>query len=496
MFSRFRSGLALLVLLSLPVLSAAAELEGRGRTWELGADIGASFLDAGFDETVFGYTIQSTSKVPDTDLDNLNTTVPTLGFRAGYSFTRVFGLEFSVQGGRTEVGSDTSFSIQENFTLPPDIRKQIVAEQEEAVPGMKAALGVPEFTYLNGGFTSVFNFNNQPNSRFVWYVVLGGGYFSIDANTADFNDCNEGDAAIVHDPNIPILNGGAGADEFPDNPEQIRLDAQCGRAFLTGTSIGVDSNNDHIVVLGTRFQDSVPLMGNSIPNDDPITQDPGYFVNPETQQAYLDGEPLWGRPDASVAPQDRAFPYGYILGPVPGTMQDRGYRTFGTLNGERAGYYTAGGGIRWHFRPRQAVRIDLRRHFAESINKNINEVTFGYSFIVGKGKAVEAAAADLPPPETFPEPAADDELPPPADDSGDDAPAAPAGDDQPGADELPPPAGDDEPGGDELPPPAGDDEPGGDELPPPAGDDEPGDDELPPPADEGESDQPDGGGIA
>ena len=49
MFSRFRSGLALLVLFSLPVLSAAADLEGRGRSWELGADIGASFLDAGFD---------------------------------------------------------------------------------------------------------------------------------------------------------------------------------------------------------------------------------------------------------------------------------------------------------------------------------------------------------------------------------------------------------------------------------------------------------------
>jgi len=482
MFSRFRSGLALLVLLSLPVLSAAAELEGRGRTWELGADIGASFLDAGFDETVFGYTVQSTSKVPDTELDNLNTTVPTLGFRAGYNFTRVFGLEMSVQGGRTEIGSGTKFSIQENFTLPPVIRKQIVAEQRVAVPGMQAALRVPEFTYLNGGFTSVFNFNNKPNSRFVFYLVLGGGYFTIDANTTAFNDCAEGDAAIVHDPNIPIYNGGAGADEFPDNPKQIRLDPRCGRAFLTGTSIGVDTNNVHDVVLGTRFQNSVALKDISISQSDPIRQDPGYSVNPDTQQAFLDGEPLWGRPDASVdAP---SFPFGYILGPAPGTLQDRGYRTFGTLNGERAGYYTGGGGIRWHFRPRQAVRIDLRRHWAESINKNINEVTFGYSFIVGKGKAVEAVAADLPPPETFPEPAAGDELPPPADDTGGEPTPAPAGGDEPAEDELPPPAGDDEPGDDELPPPAGDDEPAEDELPPPAGDDE------------SNSDEPGGGGIA
>ncbi|MCZ6833465.1 MAG: hypothetical protein O7F11_06950, partial [Acidobacteria bacterium] len=58
--------------------------------------------------------------------------------------------------------------------------------------------------------------------------------------------------------------------------------------------------------------------------------------------------------------------------------------------------------------------LDIKRHFSESNNKNINEVTFGWSFVLGRGKPdVDAGAA--PPPM---EPMEDDGVPPPAEDEG------------------------------------------------------------------------------
>jgi hypothetical protein len=402
-----RAGLALVLLALLPGVSSAEELEGRARTWELAANVGITVLDAGFDAEVFGYTLRASGKVPPTNPDNLDSEIATFGIRASYNFTRYFGLELSGYTGTAEIGDNTEIWLVQDFTVPPQIRPQLLAEQTAAAPGIESAIEGREFDYYNGTFTSVFSFNNKPTSRWVWYFVLGGGYFSLDPDTAAFNECQGGEAAIIRgDPSMPIYNPDPRQPDqpkpnddgfaYPDNPEQIRIDPGCGRAFPTATTIGTDINQDPVVVLGTYFRDSDPLKDLEIDANDPIRQDPGYSVDPDTGQAFLNGVPLWETdPDRS-----------------PGRLQDQGYRTFGTIRNEEAGYFTTGGGVRWYFRPRQALRFDVRRHWAESINKNINEFTVGYSITLGKGKSERAATEELPVPES------DEEIPPPGEPEG------------------------------------------------------------------------------
>jgi len=75
-----------------------------------------------------------------------------------------------------------------------------------------------------------------------------------------------------------------------------------------------------------------------------------------------------------------------------------------------------GAGMRWHLRPRHVLRFDARRHFGESMNKEINEFTIAYGYILGKGKARGPVVPDVegvPTDPTAPKPPPDPSSPPP-----------------------------------------------------------------------------------
>ncbi len=391
MLSRSRAGWLVAAAALLPVLSGAGELQGRGGTWELGANVGLTALDGGFDAGFLGYTLGTNSKVPPNNPDNLDSIVPVVGMRAAYNATRYFAVELSVESGTAEVGTESTFPVVEDFTLPAQVRTRQFAEQTAAVPGMRAAIESLEYDYVNAGLTSIFNFNNRLTSRWVFYGVLGGGAFTLNADTGAWNDCNpqvipNHPAAIAFNPSTIDPNRFPGTDPFIDNPNRIFVESGCGRTFPIGTLIG------STMVLGTTFQSANPLLDSEVPQNDPRRQDPSYSVDPVTTQVFLQGAAQWDNP--------------------PGQLSDRGYRSLGKIRSIDAPYYTAGVGARWHFKPRQAVRIDIRRHWAETINKNMNVVTVGYSFTAGRGRSRTMEVPDVLPTSGEAE-AAEDAVPPP-----------------------------------------------------------------------------------
>ncbi len=401
------SGLVLAALLMLPGLGHAEEPRGRSHTWDLEATAGMSFLDSGFNAKVMGYRLVTptlgTSKVPPTEADHLEVSIPTLGLRVGYNFTRYFSLELGGVLGETEVGSDTKIRLEENFTLAnAALRQTVLAQQTATAPGILAAYESLDFDYTNANLMGVFKFNNRTTSRWVFYGSFGGGYFSLNPNSAPFNAC---DVQVVTDPSIDPFNDDpndvANPDFFQDNPEQLKVVPGCNRAFLTATSVGVVTNDvgEQVldIVLGSYFLDADAVQ---LPRED---EPPLLFScaagealtsDPETRQIFCDAVPQWKTP--------------------PGVLATSGFATTGKVRGFEDFFFSLGGGARWHFKPRHVLRIDLKRHFIENQNKNINEVTFGWSFVLGRGKPdVDAGAA--PPPLEFIE---DEGVPAPAEDDG------------------------------------------------------------------------------
>ena len=102
MHSRTLSGWLLVALLAVPATGLADEPRGRARTWDIEANIGMSIIDTGFDRNTMGYNLRTPGdNVPPTKADHVDTDIPTVGLRFGYSFTRAFALEL-----RTVVGTD------------------------------------------------------------------------------------------------------------------------------------------------------------------------------------------------------------------------------------------------------------------------------------------------------------------------------------------------------------------------------------------------------
>ncbi|MCZ6650931.1 MAG: hypothetical protein O7D35_09710 [Acidobacteria bacterium] len=407
MLCRTTSGLVLAALLVLPGLGHAEEPRGRARTWDIEPTAGVSYLDSGFDAKLMGYRLgrlpaAGTSKIPPTDEDHLETTIPTLGLRVGYNFTRFFALELGGVLGETEVGDGTKFILEENFALPGGSaqRKTQLAQQTATAPGILAAFDTLNFDYTNANMMGVFKFNNRTTSRWVFYGSVGGGYFSLNPDSTPYNECN---TQVVFDPTIDPFNDDPNdlfnPDLFEDNPDQLKVVPGCGRAFLTATSVGVITDDtgeqEFDIVLGSFFQDAVPVT---------LLTPPAIFIDcpagevlredPDTGQVTCDFVPQWVNP--------------------PGVLATSGFATTGKVRGVEDFFYSLGAGARWHFKPRHVLRIDIKRHFIETNNKNINEVTFGWSFVLGRGKPdVDAGAA--PPPM---EPMEDDGVPPPAEDEG------------------------------------------------------------------------------
>jgi len=405
MLARTTSGLVVAALLVLPGLGRAEEPRGRARTWDLEASAGMSYLDTGFDGKLLGYRITNlpaagTNKIPPTDADHLTTAIPTLGLRAGYNFTRYFALELSGATGKTEVGDNTKFTLQENFAIPGGVeqRKTVLAQQTATAPQILASYASLDFDYSTANMMGVFKFNNRTTSRWVFYGTLGGGFFSLNPNTKAYNACNP---TVVVDPTINPYNGDPNdpfnPDYFQDNPNQEKVVAGCGRSFLTATVTGIDAQQNRILKLGSLYRDAVavqiPLSGQppltfTCPTGQTMTSDL------DTRQVFCDGEPQWITP--------------------PGVLATSGFGITGKVRGLEDFFYSIGGGVRWHFKPRQVLRVDLKRHFIENINKNINELTVGWNFILGRGKP-DVDAGTAPPPM---EPGDDEGVPPPAEDEG------------------------------------------------------------------------------
>ncbi|MCZ6599937.1 MAG: hypothetical protein O7A07_03775 [Acidobacteria bacterium] len=407
--------MVLAALLVLPGLGHAEEPRGRARTWDIGPTAGVSYLDAGFDAKLMGYRLgrlpaAGTSKIPPTDEDHLETTIPTLGLRVGYNFTRFFALELSGVLGETEVGDGTKFILEENFALPGGSaqRKTQLAQQTATAPGILAAFDTLNFDYTNANMMGVFKFNNRATSRWVFYGSVGGGYFSLNPDSTPYNECNTVTVSdrsinpVTGEPNVDPYNGDPNAnfnpdppDLFQDNPEQLRVIPGCGRAFLTATVTRIDlTTQERVLQLGSLFKDAVPVTQQS--GDPLFLCEPGAVLTEDldTLQIFCDDEPQWINP--------------------PGVLATSGFATTGKVRGVEDFFYSLGAGARWHFKPRHVLRIDIKRHFIETNNKNINEVTFGWSFVLGRGKPdVDAGAA--PPPM---EPMEDDGVPPPAEDEG------------------------------------------------------------------------------
>lgn len=410
MHCRMTSGLILGALLVFPGLSHAEDPRGRARTWEIEAIGGVSVLDSGFNGKVLGYRLLTralgTSKVPPTKTDHLETVIPTFGLRVGYNFTRFFALELGGVMGETEVGDGTDFILEENLSIKTVAQRQtVLAQQTATAPQILAAFDNLDFDYTNANMMGVFKFNNRATSRWVFYGSVGGGFFSINPNSKSFNDC---DVQTVFDPNINPFNDDPNdlfnPDLFQDNPEQLKVVPGCGRAFSVATSLGVAPNPDteeqeFDIVLGSFFQDADAVQvtlraegGFDIPAGFICPPMEDFTFSDETLQISCGGVAQWITP--------------------PGALGSSGFATTGKVRGVEDFFYSLGGGARWHFRPRQVLRIDVKRHFIETTNKNINEVTFGWSFILGRGKPdVEAGVA--PPPM---EPLDDDAVPPPAGD--------------------------------------------------------------------------------
>jgi hypothetical protein len=379
-------GVILFSLVASQVPVRAEELQGRARTWDIEPMVGFSVLDTGFDRNLLGYDLQAGgSKIPPTTADHLDTMVPTFGARFGYSFTRYFALELTTLAGTTQVGEDTQIILEENFATKSPQRQINLQQQTAAAPRILAAYDTLDFDYTNSNMVGVFKFNNAKTSKVVFYGTLGGGYFALNPDTAAWNDCRGGDDVLVFDPTIDPYNGDPddpfNPDLFEDNPDQLRVDPGCNRAFATSTLVNGE------MVEGSRFQDTTPVTSNAFLCPDGENQ----TVDLDTGQIFCDGSPQWEV--------------------EPGTLADRGFSTINKVNGFEDFFYSIGGGFRWHVKPRHVLRVDAKRHFIETRNKNINEFSFGWSFVLGRGKPDMDAAAAPPPMDN-------DEVPPPADDAG------------------------------------------------------------------------------
>jgi hypothetical protein len=171
-----------------------------------------------------------------------------------------------------------------------------------------------------------------------------------------------------------------------------------------GTQTRLDPNPDTgerepVIVIGSVFTDAVPQT-------DPFFTCPGGGLgtpDPDTGQIICGGEGQW------IVP--------------PGVLETAGFGSTGKVNGFEEFFYTIGAGMRWHIKPRHVMRFDARRSFIENGNKNSNQITIGYSFVLGRGKPDEPAGMAPPPGEMMDD---DDSVPAPDDDGG-----------------VPPPAGDD-----------------------------------------------------
>ena len=228
--TRSRLVSVLLALVISGAIAQAGELKGRGHTWTFEANAGAAVIDSGFDAVFFNYTVPSGAKVPPTSPDNLDSLIPTLGFRVGYNFTRFFGLELSAAGGETSVGEATTFFLEEDLTNPLSVREQILDEQTAVTPLIRGRISAIDYDYLGGTLTAVFSFNNRPTSRWTFYFALGGGAYSLDTDTGAFNDCLSGaDVRFTTDPSVRIFNDLKESevtvpnlfDREPDNPLRI-----------------------------------------------------------------------------------------------------------------------------------------------------------------------------------------------------------------------------------------------------------------------------------
>ncbi|MFQ5718202.1 MAG: hypothetical protein ACE5IK_01505 [Acidobacteriota bacterium] len=397
-------------------LAHAAELEGRGHTWNFEVNAGGAFLDGGFGPSVLGYTVPSSliGKVPNTRPDNLDSTIVTLGFRAGYNFTRFFGVEMSAASGSTSVGDKSVFTLEPALQFPVATRTRILQEQAAVIPVINDRLTSIDYDYLGGTVTAVFSFNNRPTSRWTLYFELGGGVYSLDTDTEAFNECATGATATVFtDPSARIFNGDPNAqsspDRTPDNPQQISgFDLGCGRSFPIASRTTV---NPLTFTFGQpTFREAEAVLEDpGLPDDSPfLTEEGGTCLD----LLICDGTPIY-----TVA---------------PGQVVDNGQRQINPIRSLTNSQYTAGIGLRYWLKPRQSVRVDFRRNFDEQINKNINEFVLGYSFTVGKGKDIRSQTLTPPPPAPD-EGDTDDagDLPPPATDEGDGIPP-PSDDDPPG----------------------------------------------------------------
>ena len=403
MSCRATSGFVLAALLVLPGLGYAEQPRGRARTWDIEPTFGVSFLDSGFDAEFLGYGIANlpaggTEKVPPTQADHLEGAIPTLGLRVGYNFTRYFALELGGVMGETEIGDGTEFVLEPNFNIVEAARRStVLAQQTATAPGILAAYDSLDFDYSNANMMGVFKFKNRTTSRWVFYGSIGGGFFSINPKSAQFNEC---DPQVVVDPSLSPFNGDPKVDLFQDNPQQLKVVPGCGRAFLTATSTGfvtdpTTQEQQRVLTLGSRFQNAVPVLLNG--GQTPFFCPPGEVLTEDEakgNQVNCDFVPQWVIP--------------------PGALATTGFATTGKVHGVEDFFYSLGGGARWHFKPRHVLHLGFKRHFIETTNHNINEVTFGWSYVLGQGKA-DVEASDAPPPM---EPMDDDGVPAPAEDEG------------------------------------------------------------------------------
>jgi len=115
-------------------------------------------------------------------------------------------------------------------------------------------------------------------------------------------------------------------------------------------------------------------------------------------------------PNADVGCERAFLVYSRVQATPTEIFEPKGFRTIGRIRSVNSYFYTAGFALRWHFKPRHTVRFDVRRNFAESINKDINEITFGYGFTLGRGRAEgsKGGSKKSPPPEEVPEPDKDE----------------------------------------------------------------------------------------
>ena len=364
----------------------AADPEGRARTWEFGFAAGTSVLDGGFNSSILGYTVpfraQDRPRTPIVEPDNLDTMVPTFGFRVGYSVTPWLTFELNTAMGSTVVGAESTVTAVANLELDPTPRTVDFKEQQQMIPGIYSALENIEYDVTTSSLMSQFNFRNRPEEKFVFYFSVGGGFASLNANTGDFNDCPTGPDVPVIIADDPALAGDQDGNGRVESPEQVDI-------------FDFDPN----------FNSDPPIVENPAHIDSFIIDCGRVFPIARLVSESPDPDLFWigkARFHAQTSP--------------PGQLASSGQRTVNKINGVDLWTYAMGAGMRWHLKPRHVLRFDARRHFGESMNKDINEFTVGYGYILGQGKARGPAVPDVegvPTDPAAPSPPPDPNAPPP-----------------------------------------------------------------------------------